>query len=122
MIHLADENAIGTGLHLCVAAQTKIGVTLHKHSAIHRTVRVVTGHATLAQRLMLENVRLGLFLVTMDTNGIPPLHTQPTGHLIDVTSVRFVAINTSHPPLKNAMMIRQSELAVGRHMTFETCF
>ena len=121
MIHLTDEHPIGTGLHLRMATQTEVGITLHQHAAVYRAVWVVTGHAPLSQCLVLENVRLGLLLVTPDTNRIPLLHPQCPGHLVDVTAVWFMAVNAGHPSLEDAMMMRQGEFTVGCHVTLQAC-
>ena len=120
MIHLTDEHPIGTGLHLRMATQTEVGITLHQHAAVYRAVWVVTGHAPLAQCLVLEDVRPGLLLVATDANGISLLRAQSAGDLVNVSTVRLVAVDTGHLPLEDAMMVRQGEFAVGRHVALET--
>ena len=100
--------------------QTQVGIALHQHAAVYRAVRVVAGDAALAQCLVLEDVRPGLLLVATDANGITLLRAQSAGDLVNVSTVRLVAVDTGHLPLEDAMMVRQGEFAVGRHVALET--
>lgn len=120
MVHLANKHPICTGLHLSMTPQTQVGIALHQHATVYRAVRVVAGDAALAQCLVLEDVRPGLLLVATDANGIPLLRAQSAGDLVNVSTVRLVAVDTGHLPLEDAMMVRQGEFAVGRHVALET--
>ena len=120
MVHLANKHPVCTGLHLSMTPQTQVGIALHQHAAVYRAVRVVAGDAALAQCLVLEDVRPGLLLVAANAHGVSLLRAQPTGDLMDVLAVWFMTINTGHPPLEDAMMVRQGEFAVGRHVALET--
>ena len=119
MIHLTNKHPLGTGLHLSVTPQTQVRIALHRHATVYRSVRVVTGNAALAQCLMLEDVRFCLLLVTTDANGVPFLRSQPAGNLMDVFAVWLMAIDTTHPPLEDAVVVRQGELSVSRHVALE---
>jgi len=60
VIHIADINCAGGCLLLEMAAKAKRGIARNQQSGINAPVRIVTGDATFAHRLMLEHERTGL--------------------------------------------------------------
>jgi hypothetical protein len=123
MIDFADEKLAARhtrALHLSVAAEAKVGVALGEQFAVHRTMRIVADRAALAQGLVLEDERLGLFPMTLRAGFIAPRHGQAARGFEDVRAVRVVALHAIHAPLDDGMMVGQGEFGVYFEVALKT--
>jgi hypothetical protein len=116
VIGFADECLARRELHLRVTLQTEIVVGLDEHFAINRAVRLMTGDAALAQRLMFVNDRFGLLSMALGTGFVQTGHRQAAGRFHDVVSMRIVALDAIHSRFNNGMMIRQIKFGVDFQM------
>ena len=82
-------------------------------------MRLVASRAALTQCLMLKYMRPGLFRMTTYTDSVSLLRSQTRGSLMDVGTVRFMAVITTHTTLQHSVMVRHGELAMRRDMTLE---
>jgi len=117
---LPNVNLSRRALDLRVTLQAKVVVALDEHLRIHRTMRLMARRAAIAQRLMLEGMRPGLFAVALGAPLVQPRHRQPPGGFHNVKPVRIVALRAIHVPLRHRMVLRQIELRVRFQMTCET--
>src|SRR5258708_7097018 len=85
VVHLADiQLTAAYALVLCVATEAKIRVRRDEHLVIDRAVRVVTGRAGFAHRLVLEHKRPRLLAMTLAAGFIEPRHREAAGGFHDV--------------------------------------
>lgn len=112
MRFLADVNLSRRALRLRVTFEAKIVVALHQHFRVHRPVRLVTGYATVAHRLVLEHVRLRLLAMALCAGLVQTRHGQPACRFHDVKAMRVVALHAIHVALGDGVMMRQVELRV----------
>jgi len=120
---LADENFPGPNawaLDLRMAAQAEIGVGLDEHFAIDGAMRLVTHHASFAQRFVLENERLDLLTVALRAALVEPGHGQAAGRLENVGPMRVVTRGAGHAPFDDRMPLRQVKLGLRVQMTLKT--
>jgi hypothetical protein len=119
VIDLADEQ-LAAILNLRVTAQTEIGVGLHQHLAMRRSVRLMAGDAPVSQRLVFKDKTPRLLPVTGRALLVEPGHGQPAGWLHYVRPMRIVTLNTRHSPLDDRMMLGQVEIGVDVDVAVET--
>jgi len=100
-------------LHLRMATEAKIVVPLRQHLVVDGAVRHVAGRASVAQRFVLINVRLGLLAMALGASVIEPRHRQASaGGLHDVRTVRIVALHAVHLALQHGMVLGKTQLSV----------
>ncbi len=115
----ADENFPSRGLLLKVALQTEHVVALNQHSRVDGAVRLMTGGATLAHRLVLKHERAPLRHVAFSTSVLLRGEGGPAAD--DRRSlVRIVAIAATDFPFEYRMMTGQSKTARDFQMALET--
>jgi hypothetical protein len=111
VIGVSNENLPGRlVLYLRVAFQAEVRIALGEHLPIYRTMRLMTGRATLPQRFMLEHKRPGLLAMATAAIFIQARHRRPTGRFENVPAMRIVTLHTIHPPFEHGMPLRQMEL------------
>ena len=122
VILAADEDgtARATRLYLRMALEAEILITLHEQFAVHRTVRLMTNHATLAHRLVFERNWARLLAMTGGASLVHTSYGRSTFRLEDVATMRVVALHTVHPVLEDGMVLGQFELGVRGQVTFQT--
>ncbi len=123
VIDVADEKgprSTARFLHLSMAAQAEVRIANSQHLCVHRAMRSVADGAAFAECRMFEDVRFGLFAVTVGTGFIDARHRETAGGFHDIKPVRIVALNAGHFAFKDGMMLRQMELGVRRNVTLET--
>ncbi len=98
-------------LLLEVAFQAEVGIAFREHFLIHCAVRVMTGRATLAHRIMREHKGTALLGVTLETSLVFPGELGSTT-LDGPTLVRIVAVTAAHLAGKHRMTIGQHELGL----------
>jgi len=111
--------ALGT-LHLRMAFETKVRITLDQQLPIHRAMRVVTDGAAFPQRFMFKNKWPGLFAMTLGATLVEPRHGQAARPFENVAPVRIMTVHAIHPPLDDRMMLRQAEFGMGLKMALKT--
>ena len=82
----------------------------------------MTRGATFAERGMFEDVRFGLFAVTIGTRFVHTRHGEAAVWFHDVGAVRVVALNAVHFAFEDRVMLRQVELGVRGNVALETGF
>jgi len=125
VVFLADPNVArrhAGSLHLRVTLEAQIGVTLHEHFPVHRTVRVVAGDAALAHRLMFKDEWPCLLAMTRRTTVVDARHRQSGGGLERVRAMRIVALHAVHLDLDDRMMLGQAKFRVSLEMALEARF
>jgi hypothetical protein len=123
MVRIPDVKAsIGDAraLDLGVATQAKIGVARHEHFLVDRTVRVMAGRATFAQRRVLENKGPCLVAMTLRAAFVLSGHGQPAFWLEDVAAVGIVTLHAAQVAFDDLMMLRQAKFSVNVEMTLKT--
>src|SRR6266446_6386780 len=75
--------------------------------------------ATLAQRRVLENDRLGLFPMALGAGLIQARHRESTRGFHDVQAVRIMALDATHLAFEDRMMLRKMEFSLFGQMTRE---
>jgi hypothetical protein len=115
MIDIANVEArsYGRPLHLGVAFQAQVHITLHQHLCVDGAVGGVAGRAPFAQRSVLKNEGPGLFPMTLGASLVLARHRQPASRVHDVHAVRVMALDTIHPALNYRVMLRQVEFGAG---------
>src|SRR5437588_11073187 len=93
MRRIADINLTWRSLHLRMAFQAKIQITLDQQLSVHRTMRVMANRATLPQSLVLEYEWPRLFAMTLRAIFVQPRHSQTAAGFENVTPMRIVALN-----------------------------
>ena len=106
-------------LNLRVAFEAEIGVTFHKHLAVHGSVWGMTNRAAFTQSFMFENKRPGLFPMTLRAILIEPGHRQPPRRFENIGAMRIVAVHAIHAIFKHRMMLRKIELGMGLQVAVE---
>ena len=114
VVHRTDDQLPGGGtLNLRVAFQAKVAVTFDQHLGVDRSVRLMAGHASLPQRVMLVDVRNRLFTMAFAAGLVDPRHGQTDpGRLHDVASVRVVTLHAIHLPFENGVSLGQSQFGM----------
>lgn len=119
VIFLSDHDQSARRLCLGVAFQAQIHIPLDQQFRIDRSVRRVTGRASLPQRLVFEDKRARLLAMALGACFIQTRHRQAACRLQDFFAVRIVALHTIHSVLRHRMMVRQVELRVRFEMTLK---
>src|SRR5690349_4032554 len=70
-------------LHLHVALETEIIITLHQKLPINRTMGIMASGATVPERLVLKNERPALLAMTLGATLVKPRHGESSGGLHD---------------------------------------
>jgi hypothetical protein len=105
-----DHDPARGGLLLEMALKTENRIALGEHLLIDRTMGMMTGGASLAQGLVLEDMGTALGLVTSDTGVVPGQKGRGAADR-GIPPVRFVAGAASEARLKDRVMIGESKLA-----------
>jgi hypothetical protein len=127
MRNIADVNLTWRSLHLRMALQTQIRITLDQQFSIHRPMRVVAHRATLPQRFVLEYKWPRLLPMTLRAILVQSRHRQSgrqaawrtARRLKNVSPMRVVALNAIHMPLDHRMMLRHSKFSIRLQMTLK---
>jgi len=122
VINVADIKMAVGRLRLEVAPQTECLVAHHQEFIVHRSVRVVAGHAAFAQRHVLKYERSALFGMTLEAGVIFAHHVGRAAPLDHRTLVRIVAIGAMNLALKHRMVVRQVEFGPNLQVALETGF
>ena len=109
MRSVSDVNLSRLPLHLRMALQTQVRVTLHEHFPIDRTMRRMADDASLAHGFMFENKRAGLFAVTLPATFILSRHGQAALCFENIFAVRVVALKAIHVPFVHCVALRQTK-------------
>ena len=122
MVRVPDVNVPAgntRALDLCVTAQAQIGVARGEHFFIDRAVRIMTGGAAFAQRLMFEDERSGLLAMALRATFVLPGHGQSAGWFEDVAAMRVVAGPTTHAAFNDRVMLGQIEFRLNVEMALK---
>lgn len=122
VVHRTDHQLPGGGtLNLRVAFQAKVAVTFDQHLGVDRSVRLMAGHASLPQRVMLVDVRKRLFAMAFAAGLVDPRHSQTDpGRLHDVASVRVVTLHAIYFPFENGVPLGQSQFGMDLEVAGQT--
>ena len=127
MRNIANENLSTDRVHLGMALETKIVVTLDKHLVRNRAVGLMTDGAAFAQGFMFVDDHARLFAMALCASFIEPsqagLRTRAKGCVMrsfeDIRAVWIVALHAIHPGFQDRMMVGQSELGLHVDMTIQ---
>ena len=117
VVGTANDNP-GWRLLLEVAAEAEIGVARNQHLLVNRSMRVVTGRASFAHRLVLEDKRPALSGVALTAGvvlGEQGGSTAPHRRAL----VRVVTIAATHLPAQHRVTVGQLKLPFLVQMTLE---
>lgn len=103
---------------LRMALQAKIGIALHQHLRVDRTVNGMAGRATLPKRRMFEHMRPRLLTVALRAVLIVTIDKLPLRKL-DVFAMGVVAVLATHPAFLDGMVIRHVELSLLVYVALE---
>ena len=112
VIHFTDEHLVGIKLHLRVASQAQVSVTLGQHFLMNRPVRLMAGRATVLHALVDKNKRAGLLSVALSALLILARQSEPPGLLENLTAMGIMTVDTVHLSLQNGMMLGKTKLGV----------
>jgi hypothetical protein len=117
VIASADHQLTRSRLLLIVALQTQRLVARLEHLVVHRAVRVVAGDAAFTQRLVLEDKRTALRVMTFQARLIG---AREFGSTTDnrIPFMRLMAVTARHLPERVGM--RQGKFAALVQVTLET--
>ena len=116
MIESADEDLSATSLLLKMAFQAQSGVALGKHLGIHRAVRMVTGGAPFAHRLVFKNVRPSLLGMARQADSVSTRQGRSPA-LDGGPAMGIVAVAATDLPLHDGMTVRQVERSTNVQVT-----
>ena len=119
MIGLADQQRRGFELHLRVASQAEVRVTLGEEFFVDRAVWLMAGGAAVLHRFVGEDEMTRLVAMTGDALLILAGQGNSVGLLENLAAVRIVAIDAVHLPLQHGVMLRQPEIAVLARMAIQ---
>lgn len=126
MIYFSDvkvpDTARARSLHLGMAFKAKIGIPLHQHLGVDRTVGIMADDATFPHGLMFEDKRAGLITMTWRASLVQTGHGQTAGGFHDIHAVGIVALHTAQLAFRHRMMLREVEGCLHFKMTGETGF
>src|SRR5262249_18575688 len=92
MIDLADKKRARASLHLRMAAQAKVDVSLRQQLGIDRAVRIMTRGTTFTQCRMFEHERPRLLAVTPRTTLVESGHRQSSGGFENIAAMRVMTL------------------------------
>jgi len=110
----------GGTLDLRMTSEAKVEIGLSQELGVKGTVRLMAGDTPVAQSLMLEKHRTGLFPMAGATGVVETGHRQAARRLEDVPPVRIVALDAVHATLQHRMPMREVELRAGGEVTGQT--
>ena len=122
VIDVADiDSAPGytRALHLRMATQAKIGITLGEQLRVDAAMRSMTGRAPFSQRRMLEGERARLLAVTRCARLIHARHGEAACRLHNIHSMWVMALGTIELVFENGMPLGQVKLGFDLPVTFE---
>jgi hypothetical protein len=117
---IAHDYRTGRG-QLSVAFQAQIVVAFGEQLLVDRTMDVVAHGASLAQGLVLKDVRPGLGPVTLSASLVHASHEHTLG-LVNILPVGVVAMSAAYPSFFDRVAVLQVEQCFGLKMTLETSF
>ena len=106
-------------LHLHMALEAEIIVPFGKKLPVDRSVGIVAGDATVAQRFVLKNERTALFAMTLRAALVEPRHREPARRLHNVVTVGIMALDAVHDSFNDGMMLREFELGMDVQMALK---
>jgi len=109
-------------LHLGVAFEAKIYVTLDEHFGINGTMGAVANGAAFPHRGMLKNPGSSFFTVTSGATLVQASHREAAFRLHNIRAVRIVALDAIHLALQYRVMLGKMKFRAGFLMALEAGF